>query len=82
MDSLNQQKLLFHALRPHLETESDVSEEAQAQYFSLGGTQLSLAALRGEEDMVKVRMIFVVCDLVVEERQNDWEEVDDTTIGP
>ena len=48
-----QKKLLFHALRPQLEI-VEVSPEARAQYFSLGGTELSLAALRGEQDMVQV----------------------------
>lgn len=48
-----QQKLLYHALRPKLEA-PEVSPAARAQYLTFGGTELSLAALRGEEDMVKV----------------------------
>ena len=48
-----QQKLRFHALRPQLEA-PDVSPAAREQYLTFGGTELSLAALRGEEDMVKV----------------------------
>lgn len=48
-----QQKLLWHALRHQLEA-PEVSPAARAQYLAWGGTELSLAALRGEEDMVKV----------------------------
>lgn len=48
-------KQLYHSLRPSLEALPEASPEAVAQYTAhLGGTELTLAALRGEEDMVKV----------------------------
>lgn len=50
------QKLIFHALVRQLEAEV-VSEEALAQYLSLGGSELSLAAIRGEEEMVQVLLM-------------------------
>eukprot|EP00438_Fugacium_kawagutii_P016613 Skav227253 [mRNA] locus=scaffold1245:60929:61768:- [translate_table: standard] len=51
---LKKLKELYHSLRPHLEALPEASPEAVAQYTALGGTELTLAALRGEEEMVQV----------------------------
>ena len=46
-------KLLYHALRPSLEAD-EVTADAREQYLNCGGTDLSLAALRGDQELVEV----------------------------
>ena len=48
-----QKKLLYHSLRPGLEA-AEVPAEVRELYFDLGGTDLSLAALRGDQELVEV----------------------------